>query len=123
MMVYLGTCALVFLWIVTKQTGESLASEVIFKKSKQTYLPNHVLKTKQADSEMECGLHCTEDESCASINYKTSGIGEGRCELNIKTVEETSGVDEKIYHPEFNHLAVIEQVSIQFKIHFIAWNC
>ena len=123
-MVYLGTCALVFLWIATTQPGESLAwKEVRFFKSGQKYLPNHVMKTKQTNSEMECGLNCAKDESCASINYKTSGKGKGLCELNNKTVEETSGVDEKIYDSEFNHLAVIGRVSIQFKIHFIAWNC
>ena len=106
------------------QPGESLAcKEVRFFKSGQKYLQNHVMETKQTNSEMECGLHCAKDESCTSINYKTSGKGKGLCELNNKTVEETSGVDEKIDHQEFNHLAVIGRVSIQFKIHFIVWDC
>ena len=112
MMVFLRACALVFFWIATTQPGESLAFEqAIFERNEQKYLANHVVETKQAGSELECGLHCIADKSCTSINYKTSGIGKGRCELNDKTVEETSHVDDKIHDPEFNHLAVIERVS------------
>ena len=120
-MVYLSTCALIFVWIGTKQYVESMASEqAIFHKNEQTYLPDHVIKTKQSGSEIECGLHCVAEKSCTSINYKSSGIGKGRCELNDKTVEETSAVDEKIHHPEFNHLVVVKLVSIQLpKTQFI----
>ena len=75
------------------------------------------METKQAESELICGLSCAEDKSCTSFNYKTSGSGKGECELSSKTGEETSDVDDKIYHAElFNHLAVIERVSIQFNI-------
>ena len=113
MMVYLSSCALVFVWIAAKEPGESMASEqAIFHKNKQTYLPDHVIKTKQTGSELECGLHCVAEKSCTSINYKTSGIGKGRCELNDKTIEKTSEVDEKIHHLEFDHLVVVKQVSI-----------
>ena len=64
MMVYLSTCALVFLWLETTQPGESLACEQVrFQKSKQKYLANHVMKTKQADSELECAVHCVADKS------------------------------------------------------------
>ena len=112
MMVHLNTCALVFFWIATTQSGESLAAkQAIFKRNEQKYLANHVIETKQAGSELECGLHCLADKSCTSVNYKTSGIGKGLCELNDKTVEETSNVDEKIHDPEFDHFAVIERVS------------
>ena len=108
----LSTCALVFFCIATTQTGESVASEqTIFRRREQEYLADHVIETKQAGSELECGLHCLADTSCTSVNYKTSGIGKGRCELNDKTVEETPEVDDKIHHPEFNHLAVVERVS------------
>ena len=113
-MVYLSTCALIFVWIGTKKDVESMASEqTIFHKNEHTYLPDHVIKTKQSGGEIECGLHCVAEKSCTSINYKTSGIGKGRCELNDKTVERTSKVDEKIHHPEFNHLVVVKLVSIQ----------
>ena len=109
-MIFLNACALVFFWIATTQPGQSLAFEqAIFKRNEQKYLANHVIETKQAGSELECGLHCIANKSCTSINYKTSGIGKG--ELNDKTVEETPDVHDKIHDPEFNHLAVIKRVS------------
>ena len=111
-MLYSGTCALVFFWIATSQLEESLASkQAIFKRNEQKYLADHVIETKQADSELECGLHCNADKSCTSVNYKTSGIGKGRCELNNKTVEEMTKVDDTIHDPEFSHLAVMKRVS------------
>ena len=124
-MVYLSTCALVFFWIAATHSGESLASEqATFKRSEQKYLGDHVIETKQADSELECGSHCIADKSCTSINYKTSGIGKGRCELNNKTAEEPSSVDDKKHDPEFNHLALIKRVvSLQLKIYFIFRGC
>ena len=124
-MVYLSTCALVFFWMAATQPGESLASEqAIFKRNEQKYLADHVIETKQAGSEVECGMHCVANKSCTSINYKTSGIGKGRCELNNKIAEETSSVDDKIHDPEFNHLAVIKRVvSLQLKICFNFRGC
>ena len=58
------------------------------------------METKQADSELKCGFYCAKNQSCTSINYKTSGEGKGRCELNNKTVEEISHVDHKIHSSE-----------------------
>ena len=72
MMVYLSTCWLVY-WIAATQPGESLACEqVTFLKSEQKYLANHVIETKQADSELKCGYYCAKNKSCTSINYQTS---------------------------------------------------
>ena len=122
-MVYLSARALIFVWIAITQLEESFASEqAIFKRSEQKYLAYHVIETKQANGEVECGLHCIVDKSCTSVNYKTSGIGKGRCELNNKTAEETSDAHDKIHHPEFNHIAVIERVSLSIlNKHFILW--
>ena len=74
------------------------------------------------ESEKKCAYRCAVNKSCTSINYKTSGSGKGRCELNNKTVDEPDDVDEKIDHPEFNHLAVIERVSVQFNIIYALFN-
>ena len=112
MMVFLSACALVLFWIATTQPGGLACEQVTFLKSEQKYLKNHVMETRQADSELKCGFYCAKNKSCKSINYKTSGVGKGLCELNNKTIEETSDVDDKIDNPEFNHLAVIERVSI-----------
>ena len=125
MMVCLSVCALILFWMATAKPRESLAfDETIFKRNEQTYLADHVVETEQEHSEIECALRCiVSEKSCTSVNFKTSGIGKGRCELNKKTVEETSDVDGKIHHPEFNHLALIKLVSIQVNTHFIVQGC
>ena len=84
--------------------------QALFLRIEQKYLSNHVIKIKQADSELECGIYCVADGSCASVNYKISGIGKGRCELNNRTLQEAS--DKETYNPEFTHLAVVKRVSI-----------
>jgi hypothetical protein len=38
--------------------------------SKLQAAANHVIATKQAGSENECGLYCVRDGSCVSANYK-----------------------------------------------------
>ncbi|XP_028396208.1 uncharacterized skeletal organic matrix protein 5-like [Dendronephthya gigantea] len=65
------------------------------------------METKQAASEFECGLLCVQHESCASINYKTSGIGKGRCDLNNKTHQDITD-DDETSNSEFNHLVIIK---------------
>ena len=51
--------------------------QALFRKNKQEYLANHVIATKQAATELECGLHCVRHGSCLSVNYKISGFGKG----------------------------------------------
>ena len=86
------------------------SKQVVFRKNKQKYLANHVIETKQAQSDFQCGLLCALHGSCASVNYKTSGIGEGRCELNSKTHQDITD-DNKETSLEFNHLVIIKPVS------------
>ena len=107
MMIFLSNCALIF--IIQIQQGVC-TEQAIFRKNEETYLANHVIETKQTGSEFECGLHCVADGSCASVNYKSSGVGKGRCELNDKTLQETP--DEETHNPDFVHLAVVKRVSI-----------
>ena len=107
MKIFLNIYALIF---VTKiPQGVLGTKQAFFRRNEQKYLANHVIETKQADSELECGLHCVGDGSCASVNYKTSGDGKGRCELNDKTLQEIP--DEGRRDPEFTHLAVDNEVS------------
>ena len=108
MRVFLSFYVLIFVSQIT-QPGECLIKQAVFHRKKQTYLANHVIETKQAESELQCGMHCVADGSCASVNYKTYGIGKGLCELNNKTRPETSDADKKT-NPEFNHLHVIKKV-------------
>jgi hypothetical protein len=109
MAVLLIICALIFVSQIT-QPGECLIEQAIFRRKEKTYLANHVIKTKQTETELECGMHCVEHGSCASINYKTSGIGKGLCELNSKILQEISDVDGSLHNPEFNHFYIIKKV-------------
>ena len=86
------------------------SKQAFFRIHKQKYLADHVIETKQAESDFQCGLLCARHGSCASVNYKTSGIGKGRCELNSKTNQEITDNDETRNH-EFNHLVIIKPVS------------
>ena len=93
MTVLFSFCALMFALAGIPQNGECLVTdqEALFRVNKQQYLANPVIETKQAPSETECIFHCVGEESCTSVNYKTSGIGKGRCELNSKPgLQETS---------------------------------
>ncbi|CAB3993405.1 Hypothetical predicted protein [Paramuricea clavata] len=44
-----------------------------------------------------------------SVNYKTSGIGKGLCELNSETLQETSDAGGILHNPEFNHLYIVKK--------------
>ena len=102
----LGICALLFSSKISKGVS---TEQAFFLRNDGKYLANHVIETKQAVSDLECGLHCVAHASCASVNYKTSGDGKGRCELNDKTLQEIP--DETTYDPEFTHLDVVHEVS------------
>ncbi|XP_028393220.1 neurexin-4-like [Dendronephthya gigantea] len=56
-------------------------------------------------------MHCVAHGSCVSVNYKTSGIGKGRCELNNKTLQDASDNDGSTSHPEFKHLYIIKKIT------------
>ena len=88
------------------------SENVLFRKNKETYLPNHVIETKKARYDMECALFCVRRASCTSINYKTSGVGEGLCELNNDIPQQNSTEeDHKTYRlAEFTHLQIIKKV-------------
>ena len=63
-------------------------------------------RKKQVGSELECSMHYVADGSCVSVNFKTSGIGKGQCDLNNKTLEDIPDADENAQNPEFNHLYI-----------------
>ena len=103
MIIFLRIWALIFISNIPQQGVRT--EQDFFLKNEGKYLTNHVIETKQAESELECGLYCVADGSCASVNYKTSGIGKGRCELNSKTS------DKETRNSEFIHLVVVKEVS------------
>ena len=108
----LTVCALIFAFAKIPQPGRCLTKQQVFHVNKQEYLANHVMETKQAESEMECAMHCVSNESCASVNYKTSGLNKGLCELNTKRrPSEMAEGHEVSQNSEFNYLFKIKAVS------------
>ena len=102
--------AIVFIFKIPEPC-ECQVKQAFFHVKKQRYLANHVITTKQAASQLDCSMHCIADGSCVSVNFKTTGIGKGRCELNDKTLKEVSDADGDTQNPEFNHLYIIFKVS------------
>ena len=104
---FLSIWALIFIAKLVICLGE----QAVFRKSAQKYLENHVIETRHANTEMECSLYCLKNASCASVNYKISGIEKGLCELNNKTFEQISDYAGTMKDdPEFNHIYIIRKV-------------
>jgi hypothetical protein len=77
-----------------------------FKRKTGQYLPDSVITTKYAESELECSMHCTRLDACVSVNYKASGVDQGLCQLNNRTSENLGLVaDDK-----FVHLSIVKRV-------------
>ncbi|XP_028393426.1 contactin-associated protein like 5-3-like [Dendronephthya gigantea] len=106
MAVLVSICALIFTSQILQQ-GDCSTVQVFFQKKPGEYLANHVIETKQAETELECSSHCVDHGSCVSVNYKTSGIGKGRCELNSKTLQDDDG---NILNTDVDFLYIIEKI-------------
>ncbi|XP_028393418.1 neurexin-4-like [Dendronephthya gigantea] len=109
MAVLRGISALIFISGIL-QPGDCSFAQAVFSKTTGKYLANHVIETKHAETELECSMHCLEHGSCMSANYKISGNGKGRCELNSKTIQDTSDDDGSCSNPEFKHLHIINKI-------------
>ena len=101
---------IIFVTSQISDPGECSRKQINFRLNKSKYLPNYVIETRQAETELECGIHCVSHESCVSVNYKTSEIGKGLCELNNKALEENVDHDERVDRPDFSHLYIIKAV-------------
>ena len=55
-------------------------------------------------------MHCVGHGSCVSVNYKTSGVGNGRYELKNVTLQDTSDEDSSTCNPDYRRLYIIEKV-------------
>ena len=89
-----------------------------FKRKAGKYLPDSVIATKYTESELECSMHCTSHDACLSVNYKTSGVEQGLCQVNKKTHSEKLKLvsDEK-----FVHLSVTKRVRYFFISRTSVW--
>ena len=92
------------------QLGHCLIQQALFGRKVKKYLANHVIESTQSDNDIKCAMSCVRHGTCASVNYKVSGVGKGLCELNDKALHEASGSDEET-KPEFVHLYIIKKVS------------
>ena len=103
---------LVIILIISQipQPSECSIRQAFVHINKSKYLANHVIETRQAKTELECGIHCLGHESCVSVNYKTSGIGKGLCELNDKALEDITDHDKIMNNHDFSHLYIIKKV-------------
>ena len=104
-------CALIFISRIL-QPGECVFVQAVLRKKNGKYLANHVIETKHAKTDGECCRRCIGHGSCVSVNYKTSGIGKGRCELNSKTLQDISDDDGSTSNSEFRHIYIIKKVKI-----------
>ena len=106
----LNICALVSISKILQPGKCQIIHQAMFRKHEQKYLANHVIDKKHADTESECFMNCVGYRSCASVNFKTSGSGKGLCELNSKTLRDTSYADGSMYNPEFTHFYKVTKV-------------
>jgi hypothetical protein len=84
-----------------------------FKRKTGQYLPDSVITTKYAESELECSMHCTSIDACLSVNYKASGVDQGLCQLNNSTTSENLGL---VSDDKFVHLSILKRVKYFFMI-------
>ena len=89
--------------------GQEMTKQALFHRKKQKYLVNHVIESRQAKDESRCALYCIAHDSCASVNYKISGVRKGLCELNDETPQKTFDNDERT-NPEFVYLYIFRKV-------------
>ncbi len=104
-----GALLAVLLCLIFSKPGKC-QHEAVFRKTAGKFLANYVIQAKEASSESECGIYCSRNKRCASVNYKTSGINKGLCELNSKSLGGMT-LDELTDSPEYIHLHVIKPVS------------
>ena len=87
--------------------------DAIFKRKTGKYLPDSVITTKYAESELECSMYCTSIDACLSVNYKASGVDQGLCQLNNSTTLESLGL---VSDDKFVHLSTVKRVRYFFMI-------
>jgi hypothetical protein len=85
----------------------------IFKRKTAHYLPDSVITTKYAKSELECSMHCTSIDACLPANYKASGVDQGLCQLNNSTKSENLGL---VSDDKFVHISIVKRVRYLIKV-------
>ena len=83
--------------------------KVMLSRTKGLRIKDSFIKAVHANNDHECGVFCCKETSCVSVNFKHSGQDKGRCELNSKTVDESSQKS-CFAHQEYNYLEIVKQV-------------
>ena len=87
MMVINGCSLIAFLTLVIQSDGASKSS--LFKLYNDRYLPNRLIKSVRAMSQVECSMMCSSEDECESWNMYEAVPGRN-CELNNATVKTES---------------------------------
>jgi hypothetical protein len=87
MMVINGCRLIAFLTLVIQSDGASKSS--LFKLYNDRYLPNRLIKSVRAMSQVECSMMCSSEDECESWNMYEAVPGRN-CELNNATVKTES---------------------------------
>ena len=86
--------------------------QALFKRKENTYLANHVIRTEQSGSELQCAAFCSRESLCVSVNYKISGEKQGMCELNNKLLEDS--IKNQRIIPEFVFLQMVSKKFLNY---------
>ncbi len=93
--------------------GSGLCMEqILLHKQAAKYLPDSVIARRDVESELECSVFCRRYKGCLSVNYKVSGLGQGLCELNNKTISDKVAVTDD----HFVYLGIAVWVYISFML-------
>ena len=84
-------------------------NKVMLVKDRGLYLKESFIRAVHGNTEFECGVHCSKEPLCVSVNFKTSGKDQGRCELNNATLG-ASKRNNCLRHPEYSYLEILNRV-------------
>lgn len=117
---HLGIVRAILLCLVLIVARFYCLNEAMFHRQRGKYLSNRVIRTQQLNSEFECSISCSTEPSCASLNYKSTGDGQGLCELNNETLSDPPG-KHGMDIPEFIHLGIVKRVSSVSSVEYILY--
>ena len=100
-----------YLTVLIMMAGIGCTEKILLLQQNSKYLNDSVIATVYASSEHECGIFCSKNPSCKSVNYKKCGTGLGKCELNNRTADESDKTKmEYLLNNEYVYLEIIQTV-------------
>ncbi|KXJ30217.1 sushi, von Willebrand factor type A, EGF and pentraxin domain-containing protein 1 [Exaiptasia diaphana] len=68
-------------------SNDNVRSRIFKRTPVESALIGHVIKKTHAANDIECLIHCNNNELCLSYNYKNTGVGLPVCQLSDETKE------------------------------------